>query len=80
MTYARPIPSQIPQKEYDWAFTHHQELVRKFPNQWIAFLHGKVLAHGRDPIGVLKKARKSARKDQEIPTLFIEKGIHIYSA
>ncbi|MBI4669585.1 MAG: hypothetical protein HY747_10475 [Elusimicrobia bacterium] len=79
MSYPNPQPSQIPTKEYDWAFAHYPALTKKFPNEWIAFLAGRVLAHGKDPVRVLERAKKVTKVDREIPTLFIEKGIHIYA-
>ena len=78
-------PSQIPQPvprgwegEYDWAFAHYPELAKRYPNEWIAFAHRRVLAHGKALITVLNRARRKVR-EREIPHLFVERGIHVYA-
>lgn len=78
MTYKQPLPSQIPDREYKWVFSHYSKLAKKYPNQWIAFLSGRILAHGKDLMLVARKAKKILKEDREVPTIFLEKGIHIY--
>ena len=78
MTYRQPLPSSIPASEYNWVFSHYPKLAKKYPNEWIAFLSGRILAHGDDLVRVVQKARKTTKTGREIPTLFLEKGIHVY--
>ncbi len=72
----RPLPKGF-EKEEAWAFQHWGELVKKYPDQWIAYWKGKVLAHGKDLSQVLEKSHQQVNLE-DIPHLFIEKGIHIY--
>lgn len=64
--------------EYAWAFAHYPELAKRYPNQWIAFAHHRVLAHGKALMTVLSQARRKVR-EREIPHLFVEGGIHVYA-
>ena len=67
------------QAEYDWAFSHYPKLVRRYPNQWVAFAHRRVLAAGPRLNRVLAKAHEQMDWPH-IPHLFVEAGIHIYAA
>lgn len=66
------------QREYDWAFAHYAELATRYPNQWVAFAHRRVLAVGPHLIRVLAKARQQLDWPH-IPHLFLEAGIHVYA-
>ena len=78
-TLAKPKPTPRWWKaEYDWAFAHYPDLVRQFPNQWVAFAHHQVLAHGKELVKVLTQARRKA-ESREIPHLFVQQGIHVYA-
>ncbi len=81
--HPRPVPKWW-KVEYDWAFAHHHELAKRYPNEWIAFAHRRVLAHGKALMPVLTRARqKIHRRDasyHEVPHLFVEQGIHVYRA
>jgi hypothetical protein len=65
------------QRDYDWAFAHHAELAKRYPNQWVAFAKRRVLAGGPNLARVLAKAHEQLDWP-EIPHLFVESGIHIY--
>ena len=55
----------------DWAFGHYSELMRKYPNLWVAIVNKVVVSAGSD----LRKVREEARKKtdrKEIPLIFIE--------
>ena len=67
------------QREYDWAFRHYHELAKKYPNQWVAFAHHRVLAAGRRLNRVLEEAHRQIDWP-EIPHLFVESGVHFYHA
>lgn len=66
------------QREYDWAFAHYHELAKRYPNEWVAFAHRRVLAAGPHLIRVLAKARQQVDWEH-IPHLFVEAGIHVYA-
>lgn len=64
--------------EIDWAFAHYHELVKLYPNEWVAVGHKRVLAHGKALMPVLMQARRQIHW-RDIPHLFVEKGIHVYA-
>ena len=72
----QPVPPSW-RTEYDWAFAHYPQLAKRYANQWVAFAHRRVLAHGKSLTAVLDRARRKVRL-QEIPHLFVERGIHVY--
>jgi len=73
----RLFPQPI-QREYDWAFAHYHQLAQRYPNQWVAFAHHRVLAAGHNLMRVLQEAREEIGWP-EIPHLFVEKGLHVYA-
>ena len=74
------LPKPFPKdhnKEYDWVYSIYHKLAKKYPNMLIAFAKKKILARGKSLYKVMEKAHKLINWE-EIPHLFIEKGIHIY--
>ena len=67
------------QREYDWAFAHYPELVKRYPDQWVAFAHRRVLAAGPRLNRVLEQAHEQIDWPH-IPHLFVEAGVHFYYA
>jgi hypothetical protein len=67
------------QEEWDWAYSErvYPTLVRKYPNQWVALAHHRVVAAGKDVMKVLAHARPYVAW-KEIPVMFVEQGIHVY--
>ena len=60
-----------------WANEHYGELIKKYPDRWIAVVNKKVVAAGLD----IKKIKAIARKktgERLIPVLFIEGSPAIY--
>ena len=72
----QPLPRWW-EAEYDWAFAHYSDLVKRYPNKWVAFSHRRVLAHGKALGPVLDRAHRKIRQ-RDIPHLFVERGIHVY--
>ena len=72
----RPESKEV-KKEYDWAFSVYAKLAKKYPNQWVAFAHKKVVASGKNPRQVMLKAHRHISLP-EIPILFIEGRAHVY--
>jgi hypothetical protein len=72
----RPESKEV-KKEYDWAFSVYGKLSKKYPNQWVAFAHKKVVAAGKNPRQVMLKAHRLISLP-EIPMLFIEGRAHVY--
>jgi hypothetical protein len=74
----KPGPeSKEVKREYDWAFSVYDKLAKKYPNQWVAFAHRKVLAAGKNPRQVIIRARRQISLP-EVPMLFIEGRAHVY--
>ena len=67
------------QDERDWAYseTVYPKLARRYPNRWIAIAHHRVVAAGTNVVQVLVQARRKVPW-QEIPLVFVERGIHVY--
>ncbi len=77
----REQPQPLPRwwhAEYDWAFANYRALVKRYPNEWIAFAHRQVLAHGKALVPVLDRARRKIHQ-RDVPHLFVERGIHVYA-
>ena len=66
------------QRDYDWALAHHAQLVKRFPDQWVAFAQRRVLAGGPNLRRVLDQAHRQLDWPH-IPHLFVEAGIHVYA-
>ena len=75
-TRTRLFPAPI-QREYDWAFANYPKLARRYPNQWVAFAHRRVIAAGKNLQRVLTKAHQELGW-AEVPHLFVEAGVHFY--
>ena len=79
---AKKRPTPVPdywQRERDWAYSAsvYPKLARKYPNQWIAVAHHRVLAAGTNLQKVLVQAQKKVAWE-EIPLVFVERGMHVY--
>ena len=66
------------QREYDWAIANWGKLAKRYPNQWIAVAHRRVIAAGPRLNRVLDQARRQIEW-KEIPHLFVESGVHLYA-
>jgi hypothetical protein len=61
-----------------WASENFAEIVKKYPNQWVAIVDKRVVAVGKSIAEVEEVCRiKTGRKD--IPIYLAEKGIRVYS-
>ena len=63
-------------EDQDWGFKHYSDLVKKYPDKWVAIVHKEVIAAG-DLEKVEKEAEKKVGK-KHVPVLFVESGSHIY--
>lgn len=76
-----PNPT-IPPKEYweddQWASEHYGDIVKQYPNQWVAVVDKKVIAAGKSMTEVINKAQ-SVYAGRQFPVLFAEYGIYIYA-
>lgn len=76
MKEPKPLPRYV-NEELDWAYSNYPELEKKYPNMWVAFYEKKILSAGKSLRSVLEEAREKVGLE-DIPHLFIEKGMHIY--
>jgi hypothetical protein len=63
-------------EDKEWAFAHYSELVREYPNMWIAVLNKKIIGASTD-LGRVEKAKADTGKEH-IPVIFLEDGSHVY--
>ena len=72
-----PRPSKGFWEDNRWLNEHWAEMVRAYPDMWVAVVDQHVVATGRDPEGVAKTAQgKTGRR--EFPLCFVERGIYVY--
>lgn len=74
------ILKSIPKKFWDdreWAYEHYSDLIKKYPDKWIAVLDKKVVAVSDGSGKILEKARAKTKK-KYIPIIFIEGGVNVY--
>lgn len=62
-----------------WANEHYGELVRKYPDKWVAVVNKKVVAAGESIRKIEEIARKKTGK-KLFPVLFIEGSPAIYES
>jgi hypothetical protein len=75
------LPSPGPIEYWEdskWASEHFTEIVKEYPNQWVAIVDKKVVAAGRTIAEVEKKATEKTGRD-EFPIYFAERGIRVYN-
>jgi len=63
-------------RDRQWVADHMQELITKYPNQWIMAYNGKVIAHGEEVKSTWQRADELGL-DQPF-VRFIEKDVHVY--
>ena len=72
-----PVLSKRSLQDDDWAYEHYNELVKAYPNQWVAIVNKKVISYGKN-LGEIERVAKEKTGESEISTMFVEKGIHAY--
>src|SRR3989338_4272449 len=55
--------------DQQWGFQHHQELIRKYKDQWIAIVNKQVVSAGVD-LGKVETEAKQKTGKEEIPVFF----------
>ena len=61
-----------------WASEHYGEIVKEYPNQWVAIVDKKVVATGRTIAEVEKAGMEKSGRD-EFPIYLAEKGLRVYN-
>lgn len=64
-------------EDRDWVYEHLNDFAAKYPDQWIAVFHKKIVASGENSTKVeLAAQEKTGRREN--PIIFVERGCHIY--
>ncbi len=75
------IPPPRPPKGFwednRWLNAHWAEMVRTYPDRWVAIVGQQVVAVGRDPEEVAKAAQEKTGRGA-FPLCFVERGIYVY--
>ncbi|MCD6334744.1 MAG: hypothetical protein J7M27_05365 [Candidatus Latescibacteria bacterium] len=61
-----------------WAYNHMDEIVKAYPNLWVAVVDKKVIASGKVIAEVERVAEESTGR-KEFPVVLAERGIHVYT-
>lgn len=61
----------------EWGRIHHTELLKKYPDMWVAIVDHCVVSAGKNLMEVKNTARKKTGK-KNIPVVYVECGAHIY--
>ncbi len=65
-------------EDMDWAEEHHEELLKKYRDLWVAIYNKQVVAYGSSIREIERQARaKTGQK--HIPVYFVESGSNIYA-
>ena len=75
------LPSPGPDEYWEdskWASEHFSEIVKEYPNQWVAIVDKKVVASGRTIAEVEKAATEKTGRD-DFPIYLAEKGLRVYN-
>lgn len=75
MEELKAIPKRF-WEDRKWGFDHYQELVDKYPDQWVAIVDKEVVSAGNLGEAEAEAKRKTGKK--HIPVIFVERGSHIY--
>ncbi len=79
-TMGKKRPSSGPKTYWEdsqWANEHFGDIVRDYPDQWVAIVDQKVAASGKTVAEVERIVTEMTGRD-EFPIYFAEKGIRIY--
>jgi len=60
-----------------WGRQHYSELVKNYPDKWVAIVDGEVVAVG-DGVKEIRRTAREKTNREHIVTLFIECGDHVY--
>lgn len=75
------LPSAGPREYWDdskWASEHFTQIVKEYPDQWVAIVDKRVVAAASSITEVEKKGSELTGRD-EFPIYFAEKGIRVYN-
>jgi len=59
----------------EWAYKHYSELVREYPDEWVAVANKEVVSANKDLGKVEMKVKELGKKN--VPIIFVECGSHV---
>lgn len=74
-----PIPA-TPKSYWEdskWANENFTDIVKQYPNLWVAIVNKKVVAAGKI-ISEVRKIAQQKTNQKSFPVIFAEKRIHVY--
>ena len=71
-----PIPKQY-WEDRKWAYDHIDEIVKEYPNLWVAVVKKEVVAAGK-VIAEIEKIAEEKTGRKEFPIILAERGVHVY--
>jgi len=71
-----PISSEFWEDE-DWAYDNYIELVKMYPDQWVAVVDKKVIASGNNIAKIVEITEQETGR-KEFPVIFLEKTVRVY--
>lgn len=63
--------------DFEWALQNMDEIVRTYPDQWIAIVNKQVVAAGKNARHARREAEKKTER-KEFPIFFVEEDIRVY--
>lgn len=72
----KPMPKQF-WDDWNWAFDHYSELVKKYPDKWVAISNKKIIA-ASSHLGEVEDEVRVKLVNTDIPVVFIEGEMHVY--
>jgi len=77
-----PLPPSVPGRWYrdrDWIGEHTGDLKLRFPDEWIAVVDSKVVAHGPN-LGGVERTTEERTGEKEFPVPLVESRPRFYSS
>ena len=70
------IPKRFWEDE-EWAYEKYEELLKRYPNKWVAIVNKTVVAVSDGSGSIFEEARAKTG-EEHIPIVFLEDGSHVY--
>ena len=72
----KPLPKRF-LEDRNWGYSHYVELMKKYPDKWVAIVNKGVIAVSDNYMEAHKRAEIKTG-EIHIPVLFIEGKMHVY--
>jgi ubiquinone/menaquinone biosynthesis C-methylase UbiE len=75
---AQKIFTEQGKRDFEWLVAHAQELVKMYPDQWVAVYQGEVVGIGKSGEDALQQARDRIEPGGRPVVNFVEGGAYVY--